>query len=130
MRYYTVEEANQAIPLLKDTFEELKGLAQQADEEQHEMLGLLRHSKRNGHTSSESEIQEKRRHVEKATEEMNRLLKQVTDMGIEIKDVQRGLVDFASFRMGRVVYLCWLLGEDEVRHWHETDAGFSGRQPI
>jgi len=52
-------------------------------------------------------------------------------LGVQLKDYSRGLVDFPSLRDGRVVLLCWHLGEgDRVEWWHETDAGFAGRQPL
>ena len=52
--------------------------------------------------------------------------------GVEVivRDLERGLVDFPSIREDREIYLCWEEGEDEVAHWHETDAGFSGRQDL
>ncbi|MFN2531953.1 MAG: DUF2203 domain-containing protein [Pyrinomonadaceae bacterium] len=52
-------------------------------------------------------------------------------LGVQIKDFQRGLVDFPSLRDGKVVLLCWQLGEgDELEWWHEVDAGFAGRTPL
>ena len=53
------------------------------------------------------------------------------ESGIEIKDYTRGLIDFPSLRGERVVFLCWQLGDgDEIGWWHETDAGFAGRQRL
>ena len=52
-------------------------------------------------------------------------------MGVQLKDFERGLVDFPSLRDGRVVLLCWQLGEgDELEWWHDVDAGFAGRAPL
>lgn len=52
-------------------------------------------------------------------------------LGIQLKDYARGLIDFPCMREGRVVLLCWQLGEgDRIEWWHETDAGFAGRQPL
>lgn len=52
-------------------------------------------------------------------------------LGVQIKDYARGLIDFPSLRNGRIVLLCWQLGEPEqIAWWHETDAGFAGRQPL
>ncbi len=50
--------------------------------------------------------------------------------GCQIKDVESGLIDFPTVWAGREVYLCWQLGESEVSHWHEVEAGFSGRQAL
>lgn len=61
------------------------------------------------------------------TEEMAEL----EDLGVQLKDFERGLVDFPSLRDGRVVLLCWQLGEgDELEWWHDVDAGFGGRTPL
>lgn len=52
-------------------------------------------------------------------------------LGVQLKDFERGLVDFPSLREGRVVLLCWQLGEgDQLEWWHDMEAGFSGRTPL
>jgi len=52
-------------------------------------------------------------------------------IGVQLKDFDRGLVDFPSLREGRVVLLCWQLGEgDQLEWWHDMDAGFAGRTPL
>jgi hypothetical protein len=52
-------------------------------------------------------------------------------MGVQLKDFERGLIDFPSLRDGRVVLLCWQLGEgDQLEWWHDMDAGFAGRTPL
>ena len=58
------------------------------------------------------------------------LLHQVKDMGVHIKDIDKGLCDFPYMRNGRVVYLCWHLGEDAIAYWHDIEAGFGGREPL
>jgi hypothetical protein len=56
---------------------------------------------------------------------------ELDDIGVQLKDFERGLIDFPSMRDGRVVLLCWQLGEgDELEFWHDVDAGFSGRTPL
>ncbi len=57
-------------------------------------------------------------------------LHELEKLGVELKGAHNGLCDFPSQKDGREVYLCWKLGEEEVTHWHELHAGFSGRQPI
>ena len=57
-------------------------------------------------------------------------IEKLAQLDIELKDLQRGLIDFPTMREGRVVYLCWELGEPEVAYWHELDTGFGGRQPL
>ena len=58
-------------------------------------------------------------------------LSELEALGVQLKDFERGLVDFPSLREGRVVLLCWQLGEgDELEWWHDVDAGFAGRTPL
>ncbi len=53
------------------------------------------------------------------------------ELGVQLKDYARGLVDFPSMRDGRVVLLCWQSGEgDQIEWWHDVEAGFAGRQPL
>ena len=56
---------------------------------------------------------------------------ELESLGVQLKDFERGLVDFPSLREGRVVLLCWQLGEgDQLEWWHDTEAGFAGRTPL
>jgi hypothetical protein len=56
---------------------------------------------------------------------------QLEALGVQIKDYARGLIDFPALREGRVVLLCWQMGEgDELEWWHDLEAGFAGRQPL
>jgi hypothetical protein len=58
-------------------------------------------------------------------------LAELDSLGVQLKDFERGLVDFPSLRDGRVVLLCWQVGEgDELEWWHDVDAGFAGRTPL
>jgi len=61
-------------------------------------------------------------------------LRECTDLlvawDIQLKDPERGLIDFSHEREGEVVYLCYLLGEDDLRYWHRVEDGFAGRQPL
>ncbi|HET9480712.1 MAG TPA: DUF2203 domain-containing protein, partial [Candidatus Polarisedimenticolia bacterium] len=57
-------------------------------------------------------------------------LKEVEAIGAEVKDIGSGLVDFPARLFGRDVLLCWRLGEDRVRFYHDPEAGFAGRQPL
>ena len=63
--------------------------------------------------------------------ELTSLTSELESMGVQLKDFTRGLIDFPSLRDGRVVLLCWQLGEgDRVEWWHDIDAGFAGRTPL
>ena len=72
-----------------------------------------------------------RRPSEALAAELRALVQTLNDMGIEVKDLDAGLIDFPSAHRGRVIYLCWKLGEGgRIGWWHELDGGFAGRRPI
>ena len=58
------------------------------------------------------------------------LIHQIKEMGVHLKDADRGLCDFPYMRNGRIVYLCWQLGEENISYWHDIETGFSGRKPL
>jgi hypothetical protein len=58
------------------------------------------------------------------------LIHQIKEMGVLLKDADRGLCDFPYMRQGRVVYLCWQLGEEHIQYWHDIETGFAGREPL
>ena len=63
--------------------------------------------------------------------ELGKLTTELHELGVQLKDYTRGLIDFPSMREGRVVLLCWQLGEgDQIEWWHEVEDGFGGRQPL
>src|SRR4051812_43171936 len=70
------------------------------------------------------------RAVARATLELQRAIAELQAADIVVRDVVRGLVDFPAVRDGEEVYLCWLVDEPEIEHWHELDAGFAGRRPL
>lgn len=61
---------------------------------------------------------------------MQERVEAINEMGVQIKDLDRGLVDWVGLRDGRKVYICWERGEPAIAFWHELDDGFEGRQPI
>ena len=58
------------------------------------------------------------------------LVDELQALGVELKALEQGMVDFYALREDRLVYLCWRLGEEHITHWHEVDAGFTGRRPV
>jgi hypothetical protein len=70
------------------------------------------------------------REVAASLVDLSRTITELEAVEVVLRDVDRGLVDFPALRDGQEVYLCWLVDEDEVRHWHPLDSGFAGRQPV
>jgi hypothetical protein len=63
-------------------------------------------------------------------DQMAAAVAQIDTLGITLRDIERGLIDFPSEVDDRQVWLCWQLGEGRVEYWHEIDTGFEGRQPL
>ncbi len=109
---------------LRKARSELLEARQQLEERFH---GVARS---NGHVTPGGDLERLMRETEEARSRITTALRELTDLGCELKDADRGMVDFRTLRDGRVVYLCWLMDEPRIMFWHELDAGFRGRQPL
>jgi hypothetical protein len=124
---FTRAEAEELLPYVAPVLYKMRELKRRRDELQAQGAALVQKSRGNGH-GVDNEAGKVRREIEEAGSRINELIEKVQSMGVELKDVDAGLIDFRSIREGREVYLCWKLGEEHVSHWHELDAGFVGRQ--
>jgi hypothetical protein len=125
-----LEEANAMLPWLAETFSGIMPIREELVREQERLLVLLRGGRGNGSSSHGTEITELQRKVDRLTEDLQRVVREISQRGIVVRDIGRWLVDFPSFREGREVHLCWVRGELEIGFWHETDTGFGNRQTI
>ena len=121
---FTLDEANSLIPWLVETFRKLELLRQEYTAIQKRFADLERAS---GNLADGDKLKVSAEHLARQIEEG---VEEILDKGILIRDVSRGLVDFPSHRNGREVYLCWIGGEQRIGYWHETDRGFSHREPL
>ena len=80
--------------------------------------------------SPEDKIEHLEADYEKAMDELSALVDELHHVGVELKDFEKGLIDFPAIHEGREVYLCWQRGEELIQAWHEVDEGFAGRQDI
>ena len=128
-RYFTVEEANLELPRLRQWLPRLQARRRRLDVVQLKLGELTLKAAANGNLLEE-EVHATQREAKRLTEEFDKLIAKIKDLGCELKDIEQGLVDFPALREGREVYLCWRLGEEEIVFWHELDAGFGGRQPL
>ena len=85
---------------------------------------------REGGSPEHSEYLNRRRATQELVEEFDTRFREIQGLGCFVKDVNQGLVDFYSVRSGRLIFLCWKLGEKGIQHWHELNSGYAGRQPI
>ena len=121
-RHFTREEANALLPRLQPLLVDLrKARNELTDAEAHEALSGA--APGNGGGSSGRQVGE-------AFLEVRRMLGELEELGIVLRDIDRGLVDFPAILEGREVYLCWEQGEESIGFWHHLEAGFGGRQPL
>jgi hypothetical protein len=121
-RHFTVEEANAAIERIGPMLEKLRDAkAGLLDEDAREALSEASPTNGGGDPG---------RQVGEAFLEIRRILVELNEAEIVIRDVDRGLIDFPSIRDGEEIYLCWQLGEERVAWWHDLESGFAGREPL
>lgn len=128
-RTFTREEANALLPRLREVLSALQGTKASLDRLQAELAALTQAASGNGHLLL-AQMDRKRREAEALSERLNASLRELQELGCELKGVDEGLIDFPAERDGRTVYLCWKLGEERIEWWHEMDAGFAGRQRL
>jgi len=125
-----VKEANGLLttvrPIVERMVEQRRELVTQL-ERQHELTGI---TKANGGGFNPRLPAEIETALEAAVTEVSTCVEELTGLGVQVKDLDSGLVDFPALRDGEEVLLCWQLGEDEIGWWHTLDGGFAGRQPL
>ena len=105
-RLFTLEEANELVPWLEATFQRLVPAQEELTALQSRLLVLQRQRRSNGASSSQSEVTQVQEEQDRLGQRFEESIREITNQGILVRDVARGLVDFPSIREGREVYLC------------------------
>ena len=124
MHLFTPQEASKLLPDIKPKVKELierkKVVAKLHDDiEKYSLLGFR-----------PAEVAEKAAQLDALVEEMRRKIAELEDLGVQVKDLEFGLVDFPAEKYGESVMLCWRYGEPEVSFWHKPGEGYNGRKPL
>jgi hypothetical protein len=125
MKIFTLEEANALLPRVRKI---VAGI-----QRSHRRISSFREAAKDAASGADQGGGGIVNGVEYATflTELTVRTSELDALGVQLKDFERGLVDFPSLREGRVVLLCWQMGEgDELEWWHDVDAGFAGRTPL
>lgn len=127
-RYFTVEEANRTLPLVQRIVADIMDEYRRWQENlfRYELVAASSQASK-GETPDQVALQ---RDVDESARRISGFMAELADIGCVFKGFEQGLVDFYSRREERDVLLCWKLGEESVAHWHEVEAGYSGRQEI
>jgi hypothetical protein len=129
-KYFTLDEATALLPTIRPILEQIINLRARLERTERDLVSLHWKARTNGHANHTGSFGEGQEARSALMAEINAELLKIQEMGVELKDPALGLIDFPSWREGRVVYLCWRLGETAIEYWHETDTGFAGRQPL
>jgi hypothetical protein len=121
-KHFTLNQARTKLMAILPLIKELVGLKKALNEK-----GFDAHR----HTYFGGSGPNGERFYPKELERLVDIVKMLSDDGIQVKGLDQGLIDFPHVREnGEEVYLCFLLGEDDILYWHPIDDGFAGRQPI
>lgn len=122
-KHFSIEEARALLPELRGIFRDVhrrRDVVQKADAELGEEL------RQTGNDVGGEKVSG----LLMDMLQLNVQLRRIQEMGIQIKDFDRGLVDFPHIRDGREVFLCWELDDDDIAFWHDIDGGYAGRERL
>jgi len=127
-RLFTVREAEATLPLVRRVVRDLLQAYPRWKElvSRYELLSAPLRAE----AGEPPEIRAVRDEAAQVAERINGFLVELEEVGCVFKGFEAGLVDFYALKDDRLIFLCWRMGEEHITHWHEVDAGFSGRQPI
>jgi hypothetical protein len=129
-RYFTPSEANELLaevrPLAESLVQHRQGMRLAAERRAR----LTARIAGNGGDLDPQEPGELDEQFQRESHAVTQAAEQLERLGVLVKDLDTGLVDFPALHEGEEVLLCWQLGEDEVAHWHGVDEGFAGRKPL
>jgi hypothetical protein len=122
-KLFTVEEANALLPRLRELLDDLALHRDALREKAPHLEPILAAASSNGGGRAGSEYG-----VE--AYKLYLAIARIQELGVFLKDLDMGLLDFPHERGGRVVFLCWHPPEERIGYWHEIEAGYAGRQPL
>ncbi|MEO6829468.1 MAG: DUF2203 domain-containing protein [Acidobacteriaceae bacterium] len=131
MKTFSVDEAQTLVPVLESLMKNAMEARKTAEDIAHEMQALSQRIFMNGGTLVHiAAVAHRRAEQDKAVQQVKDTLAEIDSIGVQVKDLDAGLLDFPCRLGEEIVLLCWKMGETEIQHWHTMDSGFSGRQPV
>ncbi len=129
-KYFNPAEANATLPLVRSIVKDITELAAGLQDRNERLTRLGGGNRGVPGDAYQEELQPLQEDLERAQDQLKDYVQELNALGVELKDYYTGLIDFPAWMNGHEVYLCWRLGEPEVAHWHELDAGFAGRRKL
>jgi hypothetical protein len=129
--YFTHAEAERLVKRVRTLIEQLQKLHNDWIATEGEMDHICRNIVLNGGMiPPRQRLADLKLQHGRLIEQTKAVLEQIQAFGCEVKDLEKGLVDFPTFYRGEMVYLCWRLGEERIAYWHTPQDGFRGRRLI
>ncbi|MGA1981497.1 MAG: DUF2203 domain-containing protein [Acidobacteriaceae bacterium] len=130
-KIFTLNEAQTLLPVLEALLRKAQAAGVRTAELEFEMQQLTqRIFLAGGMQVNVAQAAKRKAEREKALEEARDTLAEIDEIGVQVKDLEQGLLDFPCVMDGKTVLLCWKLGEKEIGYWHSTEDGFAGRKPL
>ncbi|MFP6737373.1 MAG: DUF2203 domain-containing protein [Planctomycetota bacterium] len=123
-KLFELDEARSTLPLVSRIVSDIVEVTAQMKEIYLEIREVA------GEGSDRERLDELQERLQEIADGRSEFFEELAALGVEMKDPNKGLIDFPALLDGRVVYLCWKLGEETVEHWHELTAGFDNREPV
>jgi hypothetical protein len=122
--YFTLKDANEILPVVIQKFKNIESMKNEVFKIQSEMENNPRY------VSNFEDYVIKKQELNSAISNLYKSIEELEKMGVMVKSIDEGLLDFPSKRFEEDVWLCWKEGETEIKFWHGKDEGFMGRKPI
>lgn len=131
MKTFTLEEAQQMLPTIEALLKRAMEAKEAAEDVEMELQQLARKIFVAGGTMvNVGEVHTQRKALAGLVQRAKDAVQEIDAIGVQVKDLDLGLLDFPAYLDGQIVLLCWKLGEDKIEYWHEVEAGFRGRKPV
>ena len=131
MKTFTLEEAQSLLPVLESLLKRAIGGKQAAEEVESSLAELARRIYISGGMRVDvGKVAKSRAEMETHLQRVRESIAEIDSIGVQVKDLEAGLLDFPCRLDDQVVLLCWRMGEPSIEHWHTVDSGFEGRQPV
>jgi hypothetical protein len=121
-KHYTRDEARELLPQIRGWLERLSQLRAELTESELRLAQLTPSGEDLGGRLVNDSL--------RTLAETREILREFQTREIQIKDIDRGLIDFPSFLAGKEIFLCWEKDEDDIEYWHDLESGYAGREPL
>jgi hypothetical protein len=128
---FTLSEAQTLLPVVEALLRRAQTAGVRAGEIEMEMQQLSQRIFLSGGMHVDVTVTARRRaELDKSVQEAKDTVSEIEEIGVQLKDLEQGLLDFPCVIDGKTVLLCWKLGEKEIGYWHAPEDGFAGRKPL